>query len=317
MYPYWILFSIFAVGAVQTRDRQQSGRTDLLLIAAVLFAILMVGLRYRVGGDWNTYQKIFDYVGMLHLGSSLTLAAAEPGYGLLNWIAQQLGLEIWFVNLVCAAIFLWGVTRLATQQPNPWLAFVVAVPYIIIVVGMGYTRQAVAIGLIMVAIAEFNRGRMVRFVGYMVAAALFHRTSIVVLPIIALASSRNRPPIFILTVVLGYFLYSMLLADRLAIMTTNYVDAQLEFPGGARARGDERRARRHLHAGPTAGSVSPTRNAGCGATCRLPLSPWRRLSWCSPPQRLSTVWRSIWPPCSWRSCRGFPMRSARRADATR
>ena len=33
------------------------------------------------------------------------------------------------------------------RQPMPWLGLLVAIPYLVIVVGMGYSRQAIALGL--------------------------------------------------------------------------------------------------------------------------------------------------------------------------
>ena len=49
-----------------------------------------------------------------------------------------------------AVPFTYGLFRICRQQPNPWLALVVATPFLIIVVGMGYTRQAAAMGFLMI-----------------------------------------------------------------------------------------------------------------------------------------------------------------------
>ncbi len=44
-----------------------------------------------------------------------------------------------------------GLVQFCRKQPLPWLALAVAAPFIIIVVGMGYTRQSVALGFILLS----------------------------------------------------------------------------------------------------------------------------------------------------------------------
>lgn len=48
--------------------------------------------------------------------------------------------------------------RFARSQPDPWLAVLVAVPYLVIVVAMGYSRQAVAIGILLAGLGRLERG---------------------------------------------------------------------------------------------------------------------------------------------------------------
>jgi hypothetical protein len=59
-----MLFSLSAIGAIQFRGSQASGRQGgpLLLLLATAVA-LMIGLRFEVGTDWETYLKIFNDIG--------------------------------------------------------------------------------------------------------------------------------------------------------------------------------------------------------------------------------------------------------------
>jgi hypothetical protein len=164
---------------------------------------------------------------------SASLELSDPGYGLLNWVAHQLGFDIWFVNLVCGAIFSWGLVKFARRQPNPWLSVLVAIPYLIIVVAMGYTRQGVAIGFILAGLAALDRISMVRFALYVFGAVLFHKSAVVVLPIAALATSRNRIVTFGLLILLMASLYYVFVAASIDRLVTNYVDAEYESQGAA------------------------------------------------------------------------------------
>lgn len=162
------------------------------------------------------------------------LEIGDPGYQVLNSLGQQLGLGLWFVDLVCGILFSWGLYRLAKIQPEPWLAVLVAIPYLVIVVAMGYSRQAVAIGIIMAGMARLMRGAgFATFVPYLIVAALFHKTALVVLPLCLLGVYKQRVATTILALVAAYFLYTFLLRDSLDQMVHNYIEASYNSQGAA------------------------------------------------------------------------------------
>jgi hypothetical protein len=193
----------------------------------------MLGFRFRVGGDWSTYRDIFSSIGVMDLADAVLFASSDPAYSLLNWVAHQFGSGIWFVNLCCGAVLIWGIASIAWRQPNPWLVFLVAVPYLIIVVGMGYTRQAAAIGLTLVAITSLIRGDLRKFIIAMVIATLFHKSAIILLPVVGLAWTRDRWIMAGLVAMIGALLYYFFISASLESLTTNYLKAQLNSEGAA------------------------------------------------------------------------------------
>ncbi|HYD12469.1 MAG TPA: EpsG family protein [Allosphingosinicella sp.] len=149
-----------------------------------------VGYRFEIGADWVPYETIFLYINNLSLENAITYV--EPTYGLLNWLVGLFGGSLWHVNLICAALFFWALVRLCNILPLPGVAFLAAVPTLIIVVAMSYTRQAGALACIMLAIRAFNGSFHPRWVAWLVLAATFHNSAILVFPIFILAASRNR-----------------------------------------------------------------------------------------------------------------------------
>ena len=232
MAAYWLLFIYFAIGGMLAREAvpgRRSGASLPILFGATLVA-LAIGLRYEVGGDWETYKFLFSFVGYADLGR--TLAIGDPGYQAINWLIQRIGLEIWGVNLICGSIFTWGLYRFARTQPDPWLVFVVAIPYLIVVVAMGYSRQAVAIGIILAGLAALERGANVfRFAIYVAAAALFHRTAVVVLPLVVLAGRRNKLVNAFAGLAACILFYDLFLADSVEGFVQNYVEAEYSSQG--------------------------------------------------------------------------------------
>ena len=239
MIPYWILFAVYAAGSLEFRRIGAIGSRSGLLIGIVGFATaLMIGMRYEVGGDWFVYEEIFrdtSYLGFFEaLGwSGDYVSMQEPGYALINWVAARMGASIWFVNFVCGAIFCWGLIRFANRQPNPWLCVTVAIPYLLIVVAMGYTRQAVAIGFILAGLAVLDRTTIVRFVGYIFCAILFHKSALLVLPLVALAATRQRVIIFPMMFVSAILLYYLFVQAAVERMVGNYIEAEYQSEGAA------------------------------------------------------------------------------------
>ncbi|MGF1549991.1 MAG: EpsG family protein [Sphingomonadaceae bacterium] len=235
MLPYWLLFGIFTLGAIQYRSQEETiqRRTAPFLGVAAFATALMIGLRYGVGSDWGRYRdnlltyEYIDFWQAIAPGRFASSLAKDPGYGLVNWLASNLGFEIWFVNLLCGLIFCWGLVQFARHQPNPWLAMLVAVPYLIIVVAMGYTRQAVAIGLTLAALAALaGRPNWIKFTLYIILGASFHKSAIILLPVVALAVSQNRFAIFGLLGIIALLLYYLFIDASLDRMVRRYEEYQ-------------------------------------------------------------------------------------------
>lgn len=234
MFAYWLLFAVFALGAMTERPfaHWQQPRRDPLFILAIIFLAIIVGLRSDVGGDWGAYLRQFRRISYMDLPSALNFG--DPGYNLLSWTAQHLGAGIWFVNLVSGSLFTWGLYRLAATQPSPWLTIVVAIPYLVIVVAMGYTRQGIAIGILMAGLARFQfHGSVLRFAAYVAVAALFHRTAVVALPLVALGGRRNFAINFVVLAFTTVALYDLLVASSMDRFVENYVRTDLGSQGAA------------------------------------------------------------------------------------
>jgi hypothetical protein len=159
------------------------------------------------------------------------ISMTDPLYGAINWTVAQAGGGIWTVNLICAAIFTYGLVSFSRWQPNPPLAMLVAVPYLAVVVAMGYTRQSAALGLVLVAITSVHRGSITRAIFALFVAALFHKSSIILVPLFGLTASRGRFMNFAMFGLLGIILYLMFASSALDRLVNNYVEEQRSSSG--------------------------------------------------------------------------------------
>ena len=233
MLTYWLMFLVPAWASIAAPGKPRPAGKSLELswfITGVLLTLL-VGLRHQVGGDWFNYEK--NYWNMVGAPLSELLENGDPGYQLLNWLSSQVGGGTYLINLVSGVLFSVGVVAFCRQQPRPWLALAVAVPYMIIVVGMGYTRQAVALGLAMLGLVGLARKNNLQFVLCVALAATFHKSAVLLVPLAVLATPRGRLWTGLWVGISAAVLYYLLLADSVDNLVTNYLDAEYQSEGAA------------------------------------------------------------------------------------
>lgn len=212
MLPYWLLFGACAIGALIAQSQVDESRPHPMLWVMGLVIALMVGLRYEIGADWDAYLDIFEISSYSSIEQSL--ARSDPAFQLINWWAADNNWRIWVVNLVCGGLFSWGLIRFCLVQPFPWIALTVAVPYVVIVVAMGYTRQGAALGIIFAGLANYlRRESILKFAAYIAFAATFHATAVVAFVLVALTSRRNRLVNFIGAIAVAILFYNLFLSS--------------------------------------------------------------------------------------------------------
>ena len=231
MFAYWALFSYFVIGLISERGSDRGHRiSSFFLVIGAIFIAAMIGLRYQVGGDWNQYEQLFAFARYSNVAQMLEFG--DPAYQLLNLLVAYLGGDLWLVNLICGAIFSFGLYRLARTQPDPWLVMIAATPYLVVVVAMGYSRQGVAIGLLMAGLASLLRGgSVIKYALYVAAAALFHKTAVVGLPLIMFVSERSRLLNALFLLASGILMYDIFLSGATDNFFKNYVDAEYNSQG--------------------------------------------------------------------------------------
>ena len=157
-------------------------RKRLSLRFAIYLSIffLIIGFR-ETGGDYSTY--LFSFKMISEMSFSDAVLVTDPIFAALNWISAQLGLGMYGVNAVGAGLYLYGFYRFSARETRPYLMFTVSVPYLVIVVVMGYSRQGVAIGILLWAYTCLNDKKLIKYVLLCLLAVGFHKSAIVMLPL--------------------------------------------------------------------------------------------------------------------------------------
>lgn len=236
MWPYWLLFMLPAFAALSARRRERSLATgfhslrlNAVWIGLVVLLTLTIGYRVEVGGDWFSYLRFFDYFRFVGLDEAVQ--RSDPGYQILNWLSLRFGFGIWGVNLFCGVVSATGLALFCRSLPRPWLAMTVAVPYVLTVVFMGYSRQGVALGFAMLGLISLSRGSIFVFVIWTLIAATFHKSALLLMPIAALAATQRRIWTICWLAVVTFGAYLLLLEDAVDRFVVHYIAAQYQSEG--------------------------------------------------------------------------------------
>ena len=192
--------------------------------------VIMVGLRHEVGQDWINYlQHIDNYES--NLLALIIDIETESLYRVLIWAAAETGTGIYFINTVCALFFIYGLIYFCREQKLPWLALVISIPYLVVVVGMSYTRQSVAIGLILIGLVVLGNGNIRHYIFLILFATLFHKSALVMMPLVLLLSNKNRLTITVGVSSVMLFIYLFFLQQLVDGLLATLLNSGLKSHG--------------------------------------------------------------------------------------
>lgn len=224
---YWTAFLLTVLAGFSPVRPDRAMRAVLYVLAFVALT-LFIGGRDVVGCDWDTY------VGHYYTAAGQTFGEAlkqgYPAYSILNWLAAHTGFDVHAVNMVCAAIFSFGLLAFARRQLRPWLVLAAAMPYLVIVLSMGFTRQAAALGVLMLSFNAFADKKLVRFLVLVGVAGLFHSSAVALAPM-AVFIRRGRASPWIIGGAASAFLAVSILSNALDHYLYSYVQREYEAEG--------------------------------------------------------------------------------------
>ena len=173
MTPYLAIMAVFALLAVLAPRRKPD---RMMWALAFIVLVVFVGLRHKVGMDWNNYLVMISRVRDVPIFESLDFA--EPGYAILLWLSAWLGTGIYGANVVGAIVLMFGIFKFSSRTPLPWISLATSLPFLVVVVGMSANRQAMAIGILLWLAAGWQESTLRRRVAITLLAAMFHFSAI-------------------------------------------------------------------------------------------------------------------------------------------
>jgi len=232
---YYIVFLFLAFFALNETRINEREKISFGMFLFGMFLVVFIGLRAGVGGDWGNYLKYFrDFLPYMTLDDCIK--HTDPGYWVSAYFMNEWGFGLYGENVLIAVIVITGLYKLLKKQPYPWLGLLVAFPYLIIVVSMGYARQAAAIGFVMWALSYLEERKFLKFLFFIFLAVIFHKTAIIMVGIGILASEgRGKFLKFLAGILIAIGLYFAFVAKYEQSLVQNYIMANMQS-GGALIR---------------------------------------------------------------------------------
>ncbi|WP_458526475.1 EpsG family protein [Onishia taeanensis] len=178
---YLIIFVNLLVGFFYSQVRLRSSGQLLFVAVFVVVLQMLLGFRYEVGVDWLNYLYIFE-----RLSASLWhFESYELGYEFINFFSAFAGFGFAGVVSISTLIFLscsfYGAWRFGV---NPFYFFAVVAPYHLVIAGMNFIPQAVALSIFLLSLSFLKEGRLWIYIFLIVVASSFHASAMFLLPLV-------------------------------------------------------------------------------------------------------------------------------------
>lgn len=219
MEVYFVLFITIFTFSMMNGD----GRSKVALVGLFFCLLIIIAFRNEVGGDWTSYLRHNQEAKSQNFIDGLD-GHGEIGYAVINWISANYFQGIYFANLFCGCIFLFGLYRFALLFKDPYFAVLLAYPQLIVVVGMAYTRQSVAIGSVMIAYCLYKKWGALLSLLILTFGAVFHRTLLPILFIFSFIALKGIQKAFALFILMLLVIFNI---EYLISATTGLSDNYL------------------------------------------------------------------------------------------
>jgi len=239
MTAYWFFFALPAIAALSPIYVKKD--IDIFFWSLLFLTyVFVIGFRHQVGGDWGTYiiasgvfSERFNFLDFN--------IRADYAYEFINWLSHELSLGVYGSNVFSAIIFTLALFYFCSMQPNKWMGIIISFPVIILILGMGFTRQGVAFSFILLSIISLIKKQQFYFFIYIFLAVLFHKSSIIFTPMYLLSISYKKNNIFqiVFFVIFSLFILYLVWSDFSHLFRT-YVIGKLSnaaYPGGLISKG--------------------------------------------------------------------------------
>ena len=150
-----------------------------------IIIFIFMTIRYDYG-DGKSYRTMFTYI---HAGGSIK--GIEPLYIWINKLLPSFGVIVVITSLFYVLTIHFVVSRLLTYEQREFALLVMVLHPYILMVDMSAIRQSIAIALILVGVYIANEYKSLFFIPFCMIAALFHKSAIILLPIVLLLGKRH------------------------------------------------------------------------------------------------------------------------------
>ena len=209
---YFVIFLLLTSFAILEHFNLNKNGRKFLTFIAWLILVLVAGLRFETGGDWDTYTDIFHRIRPLSdvIHGKYGVSGIEFGYILLNSVIKEFGGNIQYVFFIITftnTTLL--VDSLKKYTDRVLLALLIYYGVFYFQLEMIYTRQSLAVILSFFALRYIENRQFWKYLLIIGLAMTFHRMALVMLPFYFLLTRKVSASIWIFLVLTGALLMAL------------------------------------------------------------------------------------------------------------
>ena len=218
---YWLL-----VVSGSSRERSRSVGSFYFWL---FFLLVFAGTREWTGCDFSGYLNRFE----VYASKSIIDVLFEPEqlFSLLVLLLHEAGLDFMWLNVIASFVTLAGFFAFARRTENPTHFLALSFPILIVQLMMSGIRQAMALGVLLLALNAFRDGRRIYTLALVILASQFHSSAIVFAPLALIAGKDPSIKTLIAAAVIVAPVAVYLSAGRFETYQSRYVGTDVEAFG--------------------------------------------------------------------------------------
>lgn len=175
---YIIPVIILFIGIINCDFNQRKGRVLWFVVYAVMS--LLIGLRYKVGGDTYNYNNFFENSSDIYSWTPINLALFEPGFSYLTSIVKTYSESIYVYQIVIILIFNYLLFRFIRRNTEfKFSALLLIYITIYIYFGTEILRESISVGILLNAYDLIKEKRWLIYTALVVLATSFHSSGLI------------------------------------------------------------------------------------------------------------------------------------------
>lgn len=164
-----------------------NSKKGILLGISFLIIVIVAGVRYKVGIDFNNYVKLYEAVswkGDIVSTFNYLLSLDEPGYMLMNYVIKEIfnnSQVVFFVSSCITTFFIFKSILKEKDNINVGLALFIFM-MMFYIQSFTLVRQLIAASIVLFSLNFIYERNFIKFILYVLLATSFHYSALAIIP---------------------------------------------------------------------------------------------------------------------------------------
>jgi len=178
MHAYYIFYFFIVIFFLFSQKILIEKKTkNFFYFLFIITIIIFTGLRNNIGGDWIIYNENYIANGEEFSFNKYNIRS-DYGWELISYLSYKLGFSIHMLNFISSIFFFLCLHNFIKIYYSKLLVYIISFPIIIVILLMGYSRQAIAFAFLLLILSSLFKDRFLPAFIYLCIGIFFHKSLI-------------------------------------------------------------------------------------------------------------------------------------------